>query len=289
MKLNQTLYLGVIAALAVLAAVLWFGKPAPAPQPPTAAPIAKAPPPQTDEAPVAPPTPPTNTMLPSRAAVSMPINPTQVGDVPAMREPRAFYGKVDSVEQLQKLLDEVVKATGGEAPQKPLLAATWRLIVTTSARAFFVEMRTDAEGGLYARDEQVGTEWFFVHGTCRVRQERIVSECRIEQNELVHGLYLGQLAAVPLRVKRTSLTMDAVIDTKDVVYLQLPALREDEPIRLQISREDATIALAEWGAIAVVPERNRVEEDWGTPMAWSVDAAPWDKQKGPEKHTRDLK
>ena len=273
MKSNQTLFLGVIAALGILAAYLWVSKPGGSPQPAVGA-AKSSTPAKRDDAPVAPPAPPKQANEPMQAKVALPVNPTQTGELPPMREGRAFYGRIDTLEQVGKLLDAAVAATGGEAVEKTLLAAKWRLIVTMPARALFVEMQTDAEGGLYAKDEQLGTEWFLVHDECRIRQGKLVAACLKEQAEFIHGLFLGQLSAVPLRLKGYHIVTDNVTDTKDIVYVQLPTVAEHVPVRLQISRENATVIRALWSDVTVSPERNRLDEDWGTPNAWSMDASP---------------
>ncbi len=271
MKSNQTLLLGIVAILAVLAAVLWGTKPtpAPAPKPPVATKPASA---KQDAAPVAPPAPVSPTGLPELPTTGMPINPTQTGEVPPMREARAFYGIVDNLEQLSKLFDETVKSTGGELLEKSLLAAKWRLMASLPGRALFLEMQTDADGGMSVKDEQLGTEWFLVRDECRVRREKLVAPCLREQNEFIHGLYMGQLSAVPLRLKGYSIAMDSVIDTRDAVFVRLPAPAEHEPAFVHIKRSDGTVSEIHTGRVLTAPERHRADDDWTTPAGWSMEA-----------------
>lgn len=281
MKSNQTLFLVVIAALGILAAYLWVSKPGKQP-----APVVKvAAPAKPDVAPVAPPTP-TKVPQPMGHVVSMPVNPTQTGELPPMREGRAFYGKVDTMEQLNKLLDETVKATGGEALEKTLLAAKWRLIVTLPSRALFLEMQTDVDGDLMLRDEKSGDEWYLVHDECRFREGKLVATCLKEQEDFIHGLMLGELSAVPLRLKHAHLTIENVIDTKDVVYVGLPEVVDHPPIRAQISRENGSVLRTLWSTITASPERNRLDEDWGTPIAWSIDSSPIDIDGKPKENVK---
>jgi hypothetical protein len=288
MKSNQTLFLGVIAALGILAGVLWVYRTGTPARPDAATkPAASA---KSDDSAVALPAPVTSALTPT-AHLALPPNVTETGELPPMRENRAFFGMVDSLPQLNKLLEQTYKATGGEALQKSLLAAKWRLIVTLPARALFVTMQTDAAGGLYAKDEELGTEWFLVHDTCRVHQGSLVLACLKEQDEFVHGLFLGQLAAVPLRLKGYPLTMDGVIDTKDVIYLQLPGQDKQSPIRVQISREDGSVVRAQWSGVTASPERNRLEGEPTTPNAWSMDetpVAPEPRGKGAAKRSQPM-
>ena len=99
MKSNQTLFLGVIAALCVLAGGLWLYR-SHTPVPPAAetANQASAKP----DAAVALPEPVTSALTPT-ARVALPAGLTETGDLPPMRENRAFFGMVDSLAQLNKL------------------------------------------------------------------------------------------------------------------------------------------------------------------------------------------
>ncbi len=272
MKSNQTILLGIVAALGVVAAVLWGTKPATPPaKAATTAPKAAA---KHEEAPVAPPAPITGTELPPPRAAQLPINPTQTGELPPMREARAFYGIVDTPEQLAKLLDETVKATGGETLQKPLMAAKWKVMASMPARAVFLELQTDIDGGIYIRDTTSHAEWFLVREECRARRDHIVSDCNIEQEEFVHGLYLGTVAVMPYRLKQLTIPMESVVDTRDFVFIELPTPAERAAVRVRISRDNGTVTQAAWNTVLVAPERNRVEDDWSTPKAWTIDASP---------------
>ena len=278
MKANQTILLGIVAALAVVAAVLWGTKPEPKPVAPPTPPRAAKP---SEAAPVAPPAPttPTEAAALVARATTLPINPTQTGELPPMREARAYYGVVDSPEQLAKLFDEAVKSTGGEAVQRPLMAAKWKLTVAMPGRTLFLDMLTDREGNLSATDEQTGVEWFLVNDECHIRRGKLVGPCLTEGSEFIHGLHAGQIGTLPLRLKDMKIPMESVLDGKDVVRVTLPTVAEHTPMRMEVSREYGAVSAIEWCSVTAIPERRRVDNEWAIPDGWAMNWAPPQKER----------
>ncbi len=282
MKSNQTILLAVVAALGVLAAVLWSTKPAPQPTPETPTKTAPKPVSKTALPPLR--TPPAAPEAPEDPGKNLPINPTETGEMPPLREPRAFYGLVDNPSQVQKLLDESVKATGGEVLEKTLLAANWRVLLSMPLRAMSLEIRTDADGSLFIREPLDELEWFLVRDVCHFRQGRIVVECEGDQSEFVHALYMGILGAVPYRLKGLTIPMEGVKDTKDIVQLDLPAPAEHGQMRAFVSRDSGMVSSLHWGLINVNLERERADNAWATPRSWwIVRLAPPSDDKGAAK------
>ncbi len=267
MKLNQTAVLVVVGALAAVAVGLWATKSPPTPKATPKPTIAKP-----DVAPVAPPTPLPSavTAITDAQPAGMPINPTQTGELPPMREAWAFYTPIDSQENLQKLIDLAVKSSGGEKAQRALLAAKWKLTASLPGRTLFLDMQTDVDGSIAVRDEQTGVEWFLVHDECFIRHGKLVSACLGESELFIHGLAAGQLSALPLRLKQAKIELDDVTDGRSVVFIQLPGAAEHRPTRVQISRETGAVTRVNWSTISAFPTRRYGDEDWAVPEEWAI-------------------
>lgn len=296
MKSNQTILLGIVAALGVVAAVLWGSKPPASPAKsaePGAAAVAQVPPPAAAteaQAPVAPPSPLAGATSPEHQAVGLSA-PATNGELPPHAHARKLDGPVSTPEQLAWALGKAVEAGGGEAALRSLHSARWKLMLSSLNRTMFLEMKTDAKGSLVARDEQTGVERFLVDTTCRTRRGRIVVECNWADELLVRALMVGERAALPTRLLGTA-TVET--DAPDFIYLAVPTGWPDERFSFMMNRDDAVVFVASWGEAVLYADGRATLADRVLPLSWALEpgtsAAP-KRERGklpPARSTKEM-
>lgn len=237
MKLNQTILLGAVAALGILAAVLWSSKPAAPPR--KSAPTAKPQPAVHPAAPVAP-----VAAVAEPAAVTPERRTVEPAPLPGQATVAANAQPEPSVaveqRELDSLIDLAVKSGGDEARQAELMTATWHLIAVINGRTLFLEMQTDAKDGVHVSLHDSDMEWFVKHSRCRQRQRELVTGCG-HMEQIIAGLNLIQLAAAPLRLKAFHLAARDAMNFGDRIEIALP--RDDDQLETAVQIGRVTGAL----------------------------------------------
>lgn len=243
MKPNHLIIIGILVAAGIIAAVVLSPKPEPTVPPkaaiasPTTQPVDAIPPASPVTAEVAPVAPHSPTMIPGgMGSVGMAVGVTEASI--AARPIAPALGPMHEPEDVAKAVATMVELAGGEAAMKPLLAAKWKLVATAMTRTLFLEMTTDAKGGLAIKDEQTGTIRYRVGGKCRVQRGASVLSCRRADLLLVGALFAAERASVPLRFAK-----EVPVQTKDDNggYFELPAPEVDTLGYWNVDRDTGTI------------------------------------------------
>ncbi len=261
MKLNQTLLLGAVATLGIVAGVLWGSRHAQTPEPiaaPVSHPAAKL-----EAAPVAPPTP---AVAPDPHRAKPLDQAPQPATVLLAEDVTILHTLVDTPEKLRAVIAVAVKAAGGEQRQRTLLSADWQLAITLQDRAMYVQMQTDREGNILIMDNRLNSEWYLVHDICRARQFGIVRPC--SDDEFPHALAAMEMAAVPSRLEKLTPPMGSVGNSFDAVWVQLPSAPRT-PKRVSIRRETGDV-WSDYGTVTAETEPLRPQRALGVATNWIV-------------------
>lgn len=271
MKTSQIVLLGVVAALMVLAAVLWGTRPSPQPVHAPAPAGEEAPLPNagtSDQAPVAPPSPTTASAALPAQMVAMPQQATN-GELPPFAQPRKLEGLVQTPEQIEKALNVATDLAGGDAALRPLLSARWKLMLSSVTRTLFLEMLTDAKGALRVRDEQTGVERFLEGPLCRTVRDGVVEACTHPDERLMRALQMGERASLPLRLLKEPKLQ--VMDAPDLLFFKLPGADEEAQTVLMMNRDSAAIEAAGFTKTRLYLQGRAAVGAVTLPLVWALD------------------
>jgi hypothetical protein len=196
MKSNPRFALGLVAALGVVAAVLWAVKQGNTPLPdkpatPPPAPHAELPAPASASEDVAPP------QAGTPVAVDPPVAPTFDG----AGAPKIGVGGplfIDSADDARKALELTIERMGGRQALEPLRKATYQHFATGDAVQFRGELQHDGVSAIAMRDPGADTAAAAADRACWRTRDGITAPCPKPVHDLLCGLRLLHAATVVL-------------------------------------------------------------------------------------------